>query len=142
MVRHCFLHLSIMALKRNSIQDTTRRRLQEQGTYLVNRMRSQGNSQEEILEALLKTGLSRMDALTILSGKQITSRSGSEQSASLPRKGRLNDQVILGIFMLIVGLGITTASVSAAAEGGGHFVVTTGIIAMGVALIIKGLLKK
>jgi hypothetical protein len=133
-----------MSLKRHSIEDTTRRRLQEQGIYLINRLRSQNKNAEDVVTALMGIGLTRHDALTLLSNGQLTGtvKPAPASPQTSPAKSRLNDQVIIGILMLVAGAVVTGISIAAASSHGGFYIMTTGLIAVGIGNIIKGSMRK
>lgn len=118
---------------------------------------AQGQSPEHIESVLVAKGLSQPHAVEIVmralnSARETGHASGAGRGSDGPvqqhdpifqkmhaglKQGKGRDDMVLGAFIFLVGIGITGATASAAPEGGGA-IVAWGAILYGAVRFIKG----
>lgn len=91
---------------------------------------AEGKSKSEVIAVLESEGCPKELA-------QVIAARGEEVKKAEFRKGG-KTTMLIGAGMLGLGIAITAGSYSAAASGGGHYVITSGPIIVGGWLILKG----
>ena len=90
-----------------------------------------GKSHEEVVNALEKDGVSPATAIAIATkGEEI-------KKTEFRKSGQTS--MLIGAGLAGLGIAITAGSYSAASSGGGHYVITTGLIMVGAWTFVKGL---
>jgi hypothetical protein len=100
--------------------------------YIAERVKS-GASREAIIHELIQRGYDSQVAKNMVEGIAKT-------ATATARKSGLGN-IIIGIVVTAVSLGLTISSYSAAEETGGTYVVCYGLIIFGIVLTIRGLVQ-
>jgi len=72
-------------------------------------------------------------------GQEVSPDQMMEDSARAMRRSRANGDIIFGIILLVIGIGITAVTYDSASQSGGTYVVAYGPIVVGVIKLIRGL---
>ncbi len=91
---------------------------------------AEGKSKSEVVSILEKDGCSNDLA------QAIAARGEEVKKTEFKKGGKTT--MLIGAGMLGLGIAITVGSYSAASSGGGHYVITSGLIMVGGWLILKG----
>jgi len=65
-----------------------------------------------------------------------------EQKRQEARRSWANGQIAVGALILVIGIGITAATYSAASQSGGTYTIAYGAILVGVIKIVRGLVHQ
>jgi len=110
---------------------------QEMYNYAANQLIVQKLSQQDVKINLIRSGVTPEEADTVIQNMmvEIAKKKPAEANAKRAQGGRL---ILLGLVLVAVGAAITGISYS---YGGGTYVVTYGLMAVGAWQFLKGVVK-
>ena len=73
------------------------------------------------------------------SGQDVSPEQMMYEAERAQKRSRANGDIIFGIILLVVGIGITAATYDSASRQGGTYIVAYGPIVVGVIKLIRGL---
>lgn len=100
--------------------------------YIAGRVKA-GASREAIVHELIQRGYDSQIAKSMVEGI-------SKSETDTARKSGLSN-IVIGIILTVVSLGITISSYSSAEETGGTYVICYGAILFGIVLTIRGFVQ-
>ena len=73
------------------------------------------------------------------SGKEVSPEQMMYEAERAQKRSRANGDIIFGIILLVIGIGITAATYGSASQQGGTYIVAYGPIVVGVIKLIRGI---
>jgi len=72
-------------------------------------------------------------------GQDVSPEQMMYEAERAQKRSRANGDIIFGIILLVIGIGITAVTYDSASQSGGTYVVAYGPIVVGVIKLIRGL---